>query len=41
MPNTIEETDESYEIVIDSKSQSISLNANEYSGLVRGMATIA
>ena len=39
MPNKIDSTDESYELTIENKE--IYLQANEYSGIVRGLATVS
>ena len=41
MPHNLEETDESYILYIDHTSNLISLSASEYSGLIRGLSTLA
>ena len=41
MPHNLEETDESYILSIDHTSNLISLSASEYSGLIRGLSTLA
>jgi hexosaminidase len=40
LPSSLEETDESYSISILEDGEEISLKANQYSGVVRGLSTI-
>jgi hypothetical protein len=40
LPSSLEETDESYSISILEDGEEISLIANQYSGVVRGLSTI-